>query len=278
LIQLSADELRRLKLIELDILTDVDRVCKENNIEYTLAWGTLIGAVRHNGFIPWDDDIDIMMKRGDYEKFMEIADAKLKPDLFLVNYKKYKGYALPFAKVMAKNTVMLEQSITNADVPSGVFIDIFPVDNTLADGDMNVRQYDTAQKIKGLLFRKCNYCFDKKGIKNLIWNIQRAFLVIVPKNKIINWYEKNATKFNSCEDTKFLMSMGGNSGAKKSTFPVETFKKVIPWSFEDRKFDIVEGYDDCLKISYGNYMSLPPKEQQVAHHFVEKFEIDKYKL
>ena len=121
------------KKIELDILIEIDRVCRENHIPYSLAWGTLIGAVRHKGFIPWDDDIDIMMERRYYDKFCKIVDGALGKNFVFVDYKRYEDYGLPFSKVAAKNTLMLEASSQYARIHHGVWVDIFPIDETSDD-------------------------------------------------------------------------------------------------------------------------------------------------
>ena len=128
--ELTQRELAEIKKIELDILIDVDRVCRQEKINYSLAFGTLLGAVRHKGFIPWDDDIDIMMPRKDYEYFLAVAPQKLESKFYIASYKMNKAYAHPFLKVMAKNTTMRELTTDHPDAPRGIWVDVFPIDET----------------------------------------------------------------------------------------------------------------------------------------------------
>ena len=120
--------LRQLQLAELDILLEIDRVCTENNIKYFLDSGTALGAVRHKGFIPWDDDIDICMMRDDYEKFIRLAPEKLSQKYFLQTLKTDPGYNKLHAKVRKNGTVFKEDANLMRNMNHGLFVDIYPFD------------------------------------------------------------------------------------------------------------------------------------------------------
>ena len=121
--------LRKVQLTLLEIAVEIKRVCEENDIRYFLSDGTFLGAVRHQGFIPWDDDMDMGMLRADYEKFCRVAPKALKPEYCLESWNTDAGYGLPFAKVMKRNTVYLESKKTTKMREKGFYIDIFPFDN-----------------------------------------------------------------------------------------------------------------------------------------------------
>ena len=120
--------MRKVQLTQLEIAKEIKRVCEENDIRYFLADGTFLGAVRHKGFIPWDDDMDFGMLRADYEKFCRIAPSKLKPEYCLQTWYTDPNYSLPFGKVMKRGTVYLESKKTRRLKENGFYVDIFPYD------------------------------------------------------------------------------------------------------------------------------------------------------
>ena len=113
---------------ELDIMREIDRICRKHNLTYFLAYGTLLGAVRHKGFIPWDEDMDIMMPREDYEQFLKVASDELPLHLMIDSYPQNPRYFNPFAKVRNRNTLFAIRALQNYDGPQGLWIDIFPMD------------------------------------------------------------------------------------------------------------------------------------------------------
>lgn len=121
--------MEKLRIIEVDILDEVVRICNKYDINYYLAYGTLIGAVRHKGFIPWDDDIDIWMFREDYDRFAKIAEKELSEKYYYQDWHKEKEYPYNFAKVRLNDTVVLQKPITKLNIHHGIYIDIFPLDN-----------------------------------------------------------------------------------------------------------------------------------------------------
>lgn len=273
---LTEDELAQLKKIELDILIEIDRVCRENHIPYSLAWGTLIGAVRHKGFIPWDDDIDIMMERRYYDKFCKIVDGALGKNFVFVDYKRYEDYGLPFSKVAAKNTLMLEASSQYARIHHGVWVDIFPIDETSDDLKKRQKQYDRAQAVKSVMLCKGHYYFGQTGIKKLIYTLRRKIYRFCDKKNLTREFEMNAKKYSK-QKGKYLLSLCGNAGVNKNTYDRNAFKKYIELEFEGHKFMAISGYDSLLRTTYGDYMKLPSAEQQIPHHYVEKLDFSKWK-
>ena len=120
--------LRKVQLTQLEIAKEFKRICEENNLIYMMESGTLLGAVRHKGFIPWDDDLDMSMPRDDYEKFLSIANEIIDPKYEIVNWREESAYAHPFCKIIKKNTVYKEEKDGAKDSKNGIYIDIFPYD------------------------------------------------------------------------------------------------------------------------------------------------------
>lgn len=274
--ELNESQLEQLRLVELDIFQDVDRICRTNGIKYSLASGSLIGAVRHGGFIPWDDDIDLMMERKQYEKFLKIADSKLSKKFYVVDYKKSKNYGFPFAKVMAYNTIMREKNLGDREIPDGVFIDIFPIDYSPKIKYEKLLQYHIAQKIKGQLLCRSGYYFKQSFIKRLFYKIKGKILLCIPKKFLIDLYEYNACVYNSHEKTTEVVSLCRNCGVKNATGKVACFNDYLDLSFEGINAMVIAGYNEWLTCEYGDYMQLPPKSEQIPHHFVNVFSVDNY--
>lgn len=145
MIQNKEMNLRKLQLAELEILKDFIRVCNELKLTYFLDSGTLLGCIRHEGFIPWDDDIDVSMPREDYEIFLEKGQALLKREYFLQSYKTEPNYTLNFAKIRNSNTTFIESSVKDLNINHGIFIDIFPIDGYKPD--RKIENYINEKKI-----------------------------------------------------------------------------------------------------------------------------------
>ncbi len=262
---MDKETLRRVQLTQLEILKEVDRVCKENNITYWLDSGTLLGAVRHKGFIPWDDDLDIGMHRNDYERFMKIAPEKLNANYYLQNWKVDKKYQLPFAKVRKRGTVYTEYQFRNSDAWNGIYIDIFPYDNFVNDR----LQGNLLKLLRLMILPKCgirswkeqNRFLWKKYITHLP---TRFFSLFFTREALIDRYDKIAVK-NNGEACKYFFPQGiSNYG--KWIIPTAAMKDFIPLKFEDSYFSAPKGYDEYLSHAYGDYMKLPPEDQRENKH------------
>lgn len=250
---------KEFRQIECAILKEVADFCEINGITYFLAYGTLIGAIRHNGFIPWDDDIDIAMPRPDYDKFIRLFNCD-NIHLKVIEMSLDNDYSVPFAKVYDDRTWIDE--IHYKPEKYGVFIDIFPL-----DGIANSTQIKIAQiLVKFLNTKKAN--FKKRKItKNIINTIGKIILAPFPIRTLQSILDKNSRKYAFGSTPKAGLIATGY-GIREAV-DTSIFNKTLFHEFEGREYRIPIGFDQWLKNIYGNYMELPPLEKRVSVHNFE---------
>lgn len=273
-VELSNEAIEKLRNIQLDILEAFDWICQKNHIRYSLSAGTLLGAVRHKGFIPWDDDIDVMMLRDEYEKFLRVMES-IKDDFYLVNFSNDEHFAFGFSKLMVRGTLMRETIEKNKKIPHSVFIDIFPLDKTSNNLQEQFDQYEKAKKIKKQLWMRGGYGFDDGVLKKAFWKTKGMLLKLIPKKHFINNYLENAHIYDDC-NTDFVVSLSGEVGLKKAVYRKECFEKYTKVEFEKRQFMAITDYDYYLTELYGDYMTLPPASQQHPHHYLLEYDFSNY--
>ena len=265
---LTPEELRKVQLLELKVLKEIKRICTKHDIKYFLTGGTLIGAVRHKGFIPWDDDIDIAMMRPDYDRFLEIAPKELGPEFELLCIQHDGRIGTFFSKVVLKNTVYRNIQQPAELKKFGFLVDVLPYDNI----------YDSRLLAK-LYFSWLNFCVVLYSMKNGYHNgttklkkfVAKAMKICffwIPKewlrNIIINYpYKLNLKKTN----TKAYLS--GRYGIPKEMRSAYLFGEYTELPFEDDSFMVLKEYHAFLTELFGDYMKLPPVEQRVTHQVAE---------
>ncbi len=245
--------------LELDILKYIDKICKEHHIQYFLDYGTLLGAIRHKGFIPWDDDVDICMKRSDYERFVEIMSSADNARYRVLTAETDPHYFYEFAKVVDTHTC-LEETQTIANPNMGVWVDVFPKDN----------------------LPKCHWLL-KKTINFLV--VLRIFSVFhpFPKHHSILFYPLwlIARLVGPRPFLKAITSLSTRWGdespyvgdlidivSKRYCWKKEMFEEVVYVEFEGGKYPAPKFWDDYLKGLYNNYMQLPPEDKRKTHEFI----------
>ena len=256
-------ELRRLQLEELEILDEVVRICDKHNLDYFLVGGTCLGAVRHKGFIPWDDDIDIAMLREDYEKFMLIAIDEINDKYFIQCPLTDKKYYLGFIKVRKNNTTFIQEQEKKEinDSHQGFFIDIFPLDYTNNINSLSLKlNIIMAKNLTQTMIYKRGYKKFNELMHPLISLLGLPFSI----NRLQRWVNKLMQKQNNKEH-KYIGSFAGAYHYKKDTFPCN---KVLPSKkieFEGKKYKTFNDFRWYLNHLYGDYMKLPKVEDRVTH-------------
>lgn len=252
--------------IELDILCYIDDICQKNNIVYSLAYGTLLGAIRHKGFIPWDDDIDICMDRVNFEKFVNVCKNCKNDKYELLWLDTIKKYTLPLPKVIDKSTI-LTQTTQCEKMPLGVYVDIFIFDNIPNNSKARkgfIRNLELLQRFWG--YSQNKYVWKDKTVKSYIrYLVYSVFHLINPRvfSRLLNKYSR---RYNCNRNSKKIGSMVYSIKREGRWYNNHFFDKTSRVPFEGRYFLISDYYDEMLKMCYGNYMELPPIEKQVSHH------------
>lgn len=249
-----------------DVLIFADRIFKKNNIDYSLAYGTLLGAARHKGFIPWDDDLDIVMPFSDYKKMLTLPELNQPNSKYTVHYSKTtklnneKRYNFPFAKIENNCT----KCVFNAsNEGGGAFLDVFPM--TPLPLNNQTKYANRLMKLQ----RYLGYTYVKYD--DPVKNFAQKF--VSPCYKILrDEIEREAFKF-TIGNQKYdkLASATWDDKILSRAVPKEWFDNYVELDFEGEKFKAISNYKEWLTLVYGDWRQLPPKEKQVAHHFFDLY-------
>lgn len=265
-------DIREIQQMELGIMEYIHEVCLKIGVKYFLAYGSLIGAVRHKGFIPWDDDMDICMLREDYEKLQDYLIANPDERYEVMSYKNNLNYVYPFMKVQDNHTYLLEEDV-RIDSNMGIYVDIFPVDGYEDDSVFK-------DKMTRLIKKRQLSCYTFKGItntKSLLNSLIRYISVIIfyftNTNKYIRGIDELAQsrKVDDYELVDYLIYKDMN----KPVWKREWLKQTITGVFEGKEFMIPKNYHEILTSDYGDYTQLPPVELRFSHHDFQLWKIIK---
>ncbi|MEW9078746.1 LicD family protein [Terrisporobacter glycolicus] len=256
--------------ILLAYLLEIDRICEKHNIKYFLAGGTLLGAIRHNGFIPWDDDADVMMLREDYDKFIKVVQSELPSNLFLQLPSTERLNHQVFAKIRINNTLFATQFTSKfLNMHNGIFVDILSQDKTGSRKLSQKMHIYLTLLTRSMVFNKWGNTEIKTGgrfpfmckLLNVIKNILPMTFLEFIQNKIILLHKNN-------KKSKYLYDgMGRN--LRRGAFPEEWLDEVIYVDFEGKRFPVPKEYDKYLTYLYGDYMQMiPVSERRVSHSIV----------
>ena len=259
--------LAKVHKVQLEIANEVKRICDKYHITYFLIAGTLLGAVRHKGFIPWDDDLDIGMLRKDYIRFLKIARKELKDYYFLETWKVSPGYGMPFAKIRKNGTKYIERNSKNVNCHPGIYIDIFPFDHVPNSKLLRLIHEYQLKFYQYVILELCNYkvSLNNKSIKGFIYNLLKqrvkGFHIKYLKKK----YEMISKKYNK-KPTEFVLAVGGSYGYKKETIKFSWVSQTDELDFEGHSFKVPKGYKEYLACLYGDFMTPPPTNQRYNRH------------
>ncbi len=260
------EQLNKIHSLELKIALEIKRICEKNNIRYFMTAGTLLGAVRHGGFIPWDDDMDIGMMREDYEQFIKACKTDLGSEFFLQTWDTDPDYPFSFGKVRLKGTHFVEGFSEKGGMHNGIFVDVFPFDNVPDNFREQKRQGRKYFICKRLLWIKKGMGTNmKRGSLNQVVKYY-AFLIfahLFRYESIKNYFKNVQTKYNG-QNTMKVVTDGSYSYNKESLERkwVENLELV---KFETEEFLSYKDRVEYLKYFYGDYMKLPPEEKRNRH-------------
>ncbi|MGN7147503.1 LicD family protein [Arthrobacter sp. SAFR-179] len=260
-------ELKALHEKQLSILVEIERICRSNGINYFAIAGTLLGAVRHKGFIPWDDDIDLGMLRSDYERFVACAKNDLGEDYFLQTWHTDPAFGLPMAKIRLQGTKLVEAASANVACHQGIFVDIFPFD---ARPDSRVRRLAhsmSAYILKRVMLDISGYSVgaDCPPILRVVLKLVSAAAGLVPKRSLVRLFERQMQQFNGIT-TEECVTVAGSYGYKRECIKSSWTQELTGYSFESVSVPGFGHADQYLTRLYGDYHELPPVNKRGSRH------------
>lgn len=261
MVQLDKDTLRKLQLTELELLEEVDRICQKCDIRYNIIAGTLLGAVRHGGFIPWDDDADVALLRPEYEKFRKACETELDTTRFYFqDHTNTPGYRWGYGKLRRKDTLFLREHQEHMPYDQGVFIDVFPLD--YVPENYGLRRL---HNFKCFIYRKFFWSevgriADKSRIKRVVYSIMSR----VPEKKLKESFNRFVQKTNR-KETSWVRILTFPTPNKAYGYRTKWYQKSAATVFEGVTFRGIWDYDAYLSFKFGKYMELPPEDQRKVH-------------
>lgn len=257
----DAETLRKIQLIQLEMLIEVDRICKKCGIHYNIIAGTLLGAVRHGGFIPWDDDADVAMLRSEYDRFVKAAARELDTSRFYFqDHRTTPGYRWGYGKLRRKDTLFLREHQEHMPYPQGIFIDIFPLDQVPESRIGRMLVNFECFLVRKVLYSPVGRIADKNALKRVVYSA----LSHIPDKTVFGYYEGMIRR----------ASWRNSSMVRILMFPTpnDTYMYYKRWyensadiTFENHTFSGIVDWDGYLSFKFGSYMELPPEEQRKTH-------------
>lgn len=257
---LSPEELKQLQSIELELLIEFDRICRKHNITYSIDGGTLLGAIRHGGFIPWDDDADVILNRDEYQKFLLVVDQELDEDKFyLHDLNRTHGYRWGYAKLRRSNTEFIRLNQEYMPYEQGIFLDIFVCDNV---PDNYISR--CICNFHSFIYRKILYSEVGKrtasGVSKLIYKI----LNLIPEKTVKNRYA-HYVKYRNRKSTEMVKCLTFPACNRVYGYKRKWYEDTIDMKFESVTLKACRDYDEYLRFLYGDYLKLPPIEKRKVH-------------
>lgn len=252
LVVLTTSDLENMHKIQLNMLIEFDKICRRNNIKYILDAGTLLGAVRHKGFIPWDDDIDVRMLRDDYEKFCVVANKELPETMFFQNYKNDKGYPWMYSKIRMKGTKAVRIGQDRLNMEEGIYMDIFPCDGVPDDNKKKKKHNRLAKIYRKILYARIGKYSCDKWYERLWWSL----VCVIPRSYVYKQSDKLVKKYTE-HNCKRVGTIGWHELPDVNGFLNGYFTDLTEVEFEGHMFYAPRDWDGFLTYSFGkDYMQL----------------------
>lgn len=261
MVTLTKEELRQVQMIQLEMLEEVDRICRKCNIHYNIIAGTLLGAVRHGGFIPWDDDADVALLRSEYERFRKACRTELDESRFYFqDHRNTKGYRWGYGKLRRKGTLFLREHQEDMPYGQGIFIDIFPLDG-VPDGYL-ARCLKNFQCfcVRKILWSRVGKQADPSPVRRQIYRL----LDRIPQERVFGYYHRMIRQAGKRE-TAYVRILTFPTPNRCYGYRRAWYARSREILFEGKRFWGISSYHDYLSFKFGDYMRLPRKEDRKAH-------------
>lgn len=264
--------IKEIQAVSLEILKQVSDLCEELNLRYTLVYGTLIGAVRHKGFIPWDDDLDIMMPRPDYDRLLRYLSGHKLPNLTVYNRHTCPDYPYMITRISDDRYIL---EMENEDsVGLGIFIDVYPYDGLGTTREEAVRFAKKGDRLSSLCYQATRKHFAIETTTSPIRKLLKLPVFLLSKALGKDCFQDRLEKLVGVYDyekSEFVGCVVWLSGGEKDIFLREWFDETVLSPFEKYEFRIPKRYHEVLQHGYGDYMKLPPEKDRVGHHYYQAF-------
>ena len=258
-----------LQQAEYELLQKAVQICEKNQITYYLVCGSALGAIKYNGFIPWDDDIDIALCRKDYNRFIQIAEQEMDTDVFVQNHNSCKEIPFIYTKLRNQKTTFIEKTVSKMDISHGVYIDVFPLDG-YPDNKIKAFIFEFKKKI---VWRLLSLLYYRNSTYKNIVTAPISFMVKPFRVKLVNYYEKIISAY-PCEKSKLWCNFG-NSPSKSEYADKSQYGKGGVAVFEGMNAYVPEKFDEYLTQKYGDWRTDLPEEEQIGHHYADIVDIER---